>query len=233
MRRFSRRAFLRGGAVAGVVGAAGCLRTISPNDESAGSSTDGVSLAVQHAWGPDSQREVRWADDRLTVRCGDEDPDPDAAGSEAAVGADVTVGTTQRIDTSSLRRILYTSRHRSTPGDGVDRSAADEDVSYAALSRTLTELSEKRVRYDDDPDEPDNPDILASTYRKDREDTDRTEREIDVSDLSDPAFLGVGANVGSSVPQVVTLEVFDVRGVDESGDTAFRLDAASEALSFE
>lgn len=234
MCRLSRREFVRGAGAgaAGALATAGCLRSAGQDGGPAGSSTDGVSFSVQHAWGPDSQREVQWDDGGLTVTCGDEDPDSDASRSEGVVGADVTLGTTQRIDMSPVSRVLYVYRHRSTPGNGVDRSEAAEDVSYFAISRALSELSEKQVRYDDDPNEPDNPDIAVSMYLKNREDTDRTEREIDVSDLSDPAFLGVGANVGASLPQVVTLEMFDVRGVDESGEEVFRLDAANEALSF-
>lgn len=232
MRRVSRRDFVRASGVAGVVATAGCLRTVGGGGADQ-SSSDGRALTVQHAWGPRGQREVRWEEGKLVVVCGDENPDADDADGESAVGADVAVGTTQPIDASRISRIQYVYRHRSTPGEGLDRDEAKQDVSYFALSRTLVDLSEKRVRYAAQREAPDNQNVPVAVYLKDREDTGRTEREIDVSDLSESVYLGVGANVGSSFPQVVTLEVFGVRGIDESGEEVFRLDAADEALSFE
>lgn len=233
MPRTTRRGLLRASGLVGTVAVAGCLRTIDGDGGAASASNVDRALAVQHAWGPRTQREVRWEDGALTIVCGDEDPGPDDAGTEAAVGADVTVGTTRPIDASRVDRIRYTYRHRSTPGEGVTRSEAKQDVSYFALSRSLTALSEKRVGNAAESPSPDGSEIPVALYRKDSEDTGRVERDVDVSDLSESVYLGVGANVGSSFPQVVTLDVFEVRGIDGDGDDVFRLDASNEALSFE
>jgi hypothetical protein len=228
MRHLPRREFLDAGGIAGLASVSGCLRTVGSGSEGATPSTDGLAFAVQHAWGPREQREVRWEDDRAVVVCGDESPDAGDVEGESAVGADVAVGTTQRVDPAGVSRIVYAYRHRWTPGEGISRDEANEDVSYLALARDLVDLAEVRVQNADGSDS----NIPASMYLKNREDTDRVEREIDVSDVSGRAFLGFGANVGSSLPQAVTLDVFEVRGVDAAGEKALGLDAANRTLSF-
>ena len=228
MRRVSRREFLAAGGVAGLASVSGCLRTVDGGSEESNLSTDGRALAVQHAWGAREQRTVRWEDDRVVVVCGDETTDADDSDGESAAGADVAIGTTQRVDVSSVSRIVYTYRHRSTPGEGVSRDEAVEDVSYFALARSLVDLAEGRVRNADDADST----IVDSRYLKDREDTGRVEQEFDVSDVSGRTFVGFGANAGSSMPQMVTLDVFDVRGVDAAGEEVFGLDAPNRVLSF-
>ncbi|MFB6069322.1 MAG: hypothetical protein ABEJ90_05285 [Halobacterium sp.] len=185
---------------------------------------------MQNEWGAKSQMEHRWEADRVVVVCGDTNPDPNAA-SGNAVAADLSLASAA-IELEQVAEIRYVYRHRSKPGVGVGRNAADEDISYFAISKTAGEITEKSVRHEHDPKKPDNPRIDASIYVEDREDTGRVEERFDVSAISGPRHVGMGATIASDDPQMVELDVFDIRGMDRNGDEVFSLSPSDQALRF-
>lgn len=239
----TRRRFLQTAVVASVGGTAGCLRSFegsdaTPTATSAGQdgdtttqfreTRDELPVRVTDTWGPESQWEVRWEAEKLVVTCGDTDPAPDAAADEA-VGATVDIATAA-VDMSELRQVVYVYRHSSTPGEGVDRESARQDVSYFGIVGDPNNIGQKTIEDDNSELEPDNPDIDFSLYLKDFEDTGRVEREIDTTGIEGMRHMGVGANVGSDTPQRVTLEVFDIRGIGDSGETVFSFNPSAQRL---
>lgn len=222
-------------AVPCILSNAGCLRLAGGGQSSTAatdvtqSQNDDIPLRVADTWGPASQRSVRWGNDRITVECGDTDPNETAV-EDGTVDATVDIAS-GGIDMSELTRISYVYRHSSTPGTGVSRDAARQDVSYFGFVQDPNQIGQKSIEDDASDLEPNNPEIDFSLYIKDREGTGRVEREIETTGMDGVRHIGFGANAGSDTAQQITLEVFDIRGIDADGGTAFSLTSSEKYLA--
>lgn len=234
MRDGTRRQFIQSSAVTGILLTGGCLR-LDSNDDSSSTSTElpksqdgNIPVRVTDTWGPASQREVRWESDRIFVRCGDTNP-PVTAVEDGTVDATVDIAT-GTVNMSELERVVYVYRHRSTAGIGLDREEARQDVSYFGIVKDPNNVGQKTIEDDASELEPDNPDVDFSLYIKNKDDTGRVEREVDTATIDGTRHLGVGANTGSDTAQQVTLEVFDIKGIDANDEVVFSLNPPAKRL---
>lgn len=234
MKKRTRRQFIKTSAVTSTLWSAGCLR-LANNDQSSTTTADmsqlqdgNIPIRVTGTWGPESQRSVRWGDDKITVKCGDTDPSETAV-EGGTVGATVDIAT-GGINMSELNQILYVYRHSSTPGTGVSREAARQDVSYFGIVQDPNYVGQKGIEDDANELEPDNPNIDFSVYIKNKEDTGRVEQEIDTTGIDGVRHIGIGANAGSDTAQQTTLEVFDIRGIGANNEVVFSLNPSEKYL---
>lgn len=212
----------------GLIGSAGCLRLSGSNEQDGAADSDGdrtdrrssdvdrIELQEYNNRpvdiGNQDHREIRREPDALVLRAGDANADSgDIEGEmvedEVSLG---TAGVDRTIDLTAVDRIRVEYRHSSEGGR--------EDYSYFGVDEELSSIRRSVIRDSVERGEPLVEAFLLTTYEPD---TGRVTEFLDVSDITGPRNLGVGVQISSNFAQEVTLEVFEVTGLDAEGNEAF------------
>ncbi len=209
---------------AGIGSLAGCLRLTGDERETATDDrtddrtpdADRIELREYNDGpidvGHPAHREVRRESDRLVLHAGDVNADPeDIEGEmvedEVSLG---TVGVDRRIDLTAVNEIRIEYRHRSEGGRA--------DHSYVGVAEEL-EAIRRRAILDGIESEQSLLDALLLTVHE--SDTGRVTEFLDVSDVTGSRNFGFGVQISSDFAQEVTLEVFEVTGLDADGNGTF------------
>ena len=219
-----RRRFITGIASVSTVGVVGCV-----DIEEESELERKIPLSVSGSYGPETQSELEWEDNKLTFEAGD--VDPEEHDFENLVEATLILSTESPIDMSSVAKIKYSFRHTSTGGR--------QDTSLLALSRDRWDIEYHSVKYHvgeageyvGEEDINNAASIEKALFVKDKNDTQRVNESFDVRDLFREQYIGFGVNCGAADPQEMTLEVFDLYGVDDTDERIFELDFSNERIS--
>jgi len=221
-----RRKFIKGTVAVATVAITGCTGT----EEETPLTLEETPLTVSHTWGPESHRNHRWEDNQLIMMAGDENADEDDF-EGSMVDGHLVLSTENPIDMSHVNEIKFRFRHTSIGGN--------QDISFLAVSRDREAVRVKPVRHHagKSPQTVEEEDVeLASNinesfYTQDRDMTERTNGTMEVGDISGERFLGVGVNIGSRNREEMTLEIFELYGIDDTGERIFELDFSNENIS--
>jgi len=220
----NRRQFITGIATVSTVGIAGCAGT-----EKEAEFEEEIPFTVIGTYGPETQRNHQWEDEKLIFEAGDSNAEEDYF-QGSAVNAELVLSTESPIDMSSVAEIIFSFRQTSIKGS--------QDTSFFTVSSERGDVYYDSVKhYVGESDEESEEDILDASsniegalYFKDRDVTERTDETINVVDVSGDKYIAFGVNIGSSNPQEMTLEIFELYGVDDTGERIFELDFSNEMI---
>lgn len=249
MQDSTRRRFIRTSSVVSIIGLTGCTQTggndaegveesDSPESDSVGKEEpsteteepeEEIPLSVSYTYGAESHRNYRWKDSQLTIEAGDKNAEEsDFEGN--LVDGHIVLSTKKRIDMSSVSQIEYTFQHTST--------SHDQDASFFGISKERKSIRYKPVKYhvgeggeDIDQEIIDAAsNIDTALYNKDINMEEKQSKTIEVEDILGKRYLGIGVNLGSSVRQEMSLEVFSLQGFDTDGEQVFKLNFKKQSL---
>lgn len=175
--------------------------------------------------GHPDHREIRRESDKLILHAGDVNADPaDIEGSmvedEVSLG---TVGADRAIDFTTIEEIRIEYRHRSDAGR--EGYSGREDYSYFGVNDELAAIRRRGILNSIEAEEPI---VAAFLLTVNESDTGRITEFLDVSDVTGRRNFGFGVQISSDFAQEVTLEVFEVIGLDASGNGVFTVSISGE-----
>lgn len=223
-----RRTFLTASGAVATVSAAGCIDSGSTAGDRPDQHVESPRLELFDTHGPVDHWDYEWYDDRLEITIGHEDPAPDAVDGNA-ISSTVSFAAGP-YNLSPVSTVYYQFRHTSEPGIGVEAATATQDYSFFAILHDLDKLGLKPIRSVHRSTETDD-DIDRSSILQNQTDSGNETYEFDVASIDGPRFIGVGANVGTQIPEIMQLTISDIYGVNSAGERVFELDHSEERLT--
>jgi len=127
---------------------------------------------------------------------------------ESPEDGEIAVGTiSSAIDLTDVETIFIDHSHSSS-------SSNNQDVSYIGVDKTLSKINRQNTEVEQN--------VAASLAFRDTNFSRRVD-SFSVSSLSGTYNLGMGAQTSSSNEEIVEVDVFDVFGLNSSGQTVFEI----------